>query len=143
MRIALVHDYLKEYGGAEKVLEELSEIFPDAPIYTTLYRPQFFGPHRPRLSKKWHSRIHQSFFNYIPFAHKIISPLRLISSLAFKSFDFSKFDLICEFFHYLFFLSEHISNQSGIQKKNVFLKITKSFGEYLLILSLNYSILAM
>jgi len=94
MRVALVHDYLKEYGGAEGVLESLSDIFPDAPIFTTLYRPQYFGPHRSRLEKKWANRIHQSFFNYIPFAHKIISPLRLLSPLAFGLFDFSDFDLI-------------------------------------------------
>jgi hypothetical protein len=94
MRIALVHDYLKEYGGAESVLEALSDIFPDAPIYTTLYCPGSFGPHRTRLTQKWSHRIHQSFFQYLPFAHKIISPLRLLSPLAFKSFDFSEFDLI-------------------------------------------------
>lgn len=94
LRIALVHDYLKEFGGAEGVLETLSDIFPDAPIFTTLYRPQFFGPHRARLEKKWALRVHQSFFNLIPFAHKIISPLRLLSPLAFRFFDFSSFDLI-------------------------------------------------
>lgn len=99
-RIAIVHDYIKEFGGAEAVLETLSEIFPNAPIYTTLYCSQFFGPHRDRLEKKWGRtcpsgrRVHQSFFRFIPFAYKIISPLRLLSPLAFKSFDFSKYDLI-------------------------------------------------
>ena len=94
MKIALVQDYLKEFGGAEAVFETLSDIFPKADIYTTLYCPKFFGPHRSRLEKKWGNRIHQSFFKYIPFAYKIISPLRLLSTLAFKSFDFSKYDLI-------------------------------------------------
>ncbi|MFA5025893.1 MAG: glycosyltransferase [Candidatus Shapirobacteria bacterium] len=94
MKIALVQDYLKEYGGAEAVFETLSDIFPDADIYTTLYCPRFFGPHRSRLEKKWGSRVHQSFFKFIPFAHKIISPLRLLSPLAFKLFNFSSYDLI-------------------------------------------------
>ncbi|MBP6891909.1 hypothetical protein KBB92_03195, partial [Candidatus Shapirobacteria bacterium] len=94
MRIALVQDYLKEFGGAEAVFETLSDIFPDADIYTTLYCPKFFGPHRSRLEKKWGNRVHQSFFKYIPFASKIISPLRLLSPLAFKSFNFSSYDLI-------------------------------------------------
>ena len=94
LRIAIVQDYIKEFGGAESVLESLSEIFPDAPIYTTLYKPEFLGPHRDRLEKKWGNRVHQSFFQYIPFAHKIISPLRLLSPLAFKSFNFSDFDII-------------------------------------------------
>ncbi|MBI3887966.1 hypothetical protein HY310_02765 [Candidatus Microgenomates bacterium] len=34
MKIALVHDYIKEFGGAERVLMTLHEMFPDAPIYT-------------------------------------------------------------------------------------------------------------
>jgi len=93
-RIALVQDYIKEFGGAESVLETLSDIFPNAPIYTSIYRPKYLGPHQQRLEKKWQGRIHQSFFQYIPFAHKIISPLRILSPLAFRFFDFSKFDLI-------------------------------------------------
>lgn len=93
-KIALVQDYIKEFGGAESVLETLSDIFPDAPIYTSIYRPKFLGPHASRLEKKWANRVHQSFFTYIPFVHKIISPLRLLSPLAFRSFDFSKFDII-------------------------------------------------
>lgn len=94
LKIALVHDYLKEYGGAESVLEALSDIFPDAPIYTALYHPQSFGPHRARLEKKWGRRVHQSFFGYFPFIHKFLSPLRFLSPLAFRSFDFSGYDLI-------------------------------------------------
>lgn len=93
-RIALVHDYLKEYGGAETVLEVLSEIFPQADIYTSLYRPSFFGPHRDRLEKKWQGRVHQSWFGYLPLAHKLLSPFRFLSPLAFGSFDFSHYDII-------------------------------------------------
>ena len=90
----LVHDYLKEYGGAESVLETLSDIFPDAPIYTSLYHPQSFGPHRLRLQKKWQDRIHQSFFKYVPFASRLISLFRFLSPLAFRLFDFSQYDII-------------------------------------------------
>ena len=92
--MALVHDYLKDFGGAESVLETLSDIFPDAPIFTTLYHPRSLGPHRQRLEAKWSSRIRQSFFRFFPFAHKLISPLRVLSPLAFWFFDFRAFDLI-------------------------------------------------
>ena len=34
MRVALVHDYIKEFGGAERVLRTLSDMFPEAPLYT-------------------------------------------------------------------------------------------------------------
>jgi len=37
MRIAIIHDYLNQYGGAERVLEAFCELFPDAPIYTLFY----------------------------------------------------------------------------------------------------------
>lgn len=37
--VVLAHDYLNQRGGAERVVVELTEIFPDAPVYTALYRP--------------------------------------------------------------------------------------------------------
>lgn len=39
MRLALVHDYLTQRGGAERVVLHLAALFPDAPVYTTLYDP--------------------------------------------------------------------------------------------------------
>ena len=39
-KVALVHDFLNQYGGAERVLSVLTEIFPEAPIYTLLYDPK-------------------------------------------------------------------------------------------------------
>lgn len=91
MKVALVHDYIKEYGGAERVLETLHEIFPDAPVYTSLYFPEFLGPHRKRFESM---KIHASWLQNIPFAYKLISPLRLLSPFAFGSFDLSKYDAI-------------------------------------------------
>ncbi len=38
--VALVHDYLTQFGGAERVAAELCRIFPGAPLYTTVYRPE-------------------------------------------------------------------------------------------------------
>lgn len=36
-KVAIVHDYLTKLGGAEKVLQVIHKIYPDAPIYTLLY----------------------------------------------------------------------------------------------------------
>src|SRR2546429_672554 len=44
MKVALVHDYLNQMGGAERVVLALHEIFPDAPIYTSIYDPQRVDP---------------------------------------------------------------------------------------------------
>ena len=40
MRIALVHDWLNQVGGAERVLEVLAALYPEAPIYTSMYWPE-------------------------------------------------------------------------------------------------------
>jgi glycosyltransferase involved in cell wall biosynthesis len=91
MKVAIVHDYIKEYGGAERVLETLLEIYPDAAVYTSIYAPEFLGPHRNRFEKY---NIKTTFLNAIPFRHKLISPLRLLSPWAFKSLDLSGFDVV-------------------------------------------------
>ncbi len=39
MRVALVHDYLTQRGGAERVVLSMLKAFPDAPVYTSLYDP--------------------------------------------------------------------------------------------------------
>lgn len=91
MKIAIVHDYIKEYGGAEKVLEELHNLYPKAPIYTTVYLPKFLGPHRKRFEKM---NIKPSILQYVPFKAKLISPLRLLAIPIFKLWNFSRYDLI-------------------------------------------------
>lgn len=91
MKVAVVHDYIKEYGGAERVLEALHEIWPKAPIYTTVYLPRFLGPHRERFKGR---DIQTSWLQYVPFKEKLISLFRIIAPLVFMSWDFSKFDVV-------------------------------------------------
>ena len=43
-RVALAHDYLNQQGGAERVVLELARMFPEAPLYTSLYRPKSTFP---------------------------------------------------------------------------------------------------
>lgn len=91
MKIALVHDYLKEYGGAERVLETLHEIWPEAPIFTLVYLPKFLGPHQQRI-KDWDVR--PIIPSWVPFLGKMISPLRLVAPILFGRLDLSQFDLV-------------------------------------------------
>jgi glycosyltransferase involved in cell wall biosynthesis len=91
VKVALVHDYLREYGGAEMVLEDLHEIFPDAPVYTAYYNPQGLGIHAQEI-QKWDIRT--SWMQNIPFVARLLSPLRIIAPKAFASFDLSQFDVI-------------------------------------------------
>lgn len=38
--VAIVHDYLSQFGGAERVVLHLAELFPEAPVYTSFYAPE-------------------------------------------------------------------------------------------------------
>ncbi|MDP3974009.1 MAG: glycosyltransferase [Candidatus Daviesbacteria bacterium] len=89
MRVALVHDFLVEYGGGERVLEALAEIFPDASIYTAYFNPDGFGPHKDRI-KSWN--IKTSWLQFFP--RKLISPFRIFAAQIFENFDLSAYDLV-------------------------------------------------
>ncbi len=91
MKVALTHDYLREYGGAERVLEALHDIFPNAPVYTAYYNPDSLGENGKRFAG-WDIRT--SWFQKFPFANKLLSPFRLFAPMMFESFDLSEFDLV-------------------------------------------------
>lgn len=88
MKVALVYDRINKWGGAERVLLNLHEIFPDAPLYTSVYDKKMAA---------WADvfpEIKTSFLQKIPFAknnHEFLAPLM---PLAFESFDFSDFDVV-------------------------------------------------
>ncbi|MDO8486726.1 MAG: glycosyltransferase [Candidatus Curtissbacteria bacterium] len=89
MRIVLVHDYLKEYGGAERVLTVLHEMFPEAPIYT------LFAISESPCGKEFkNAKIVQSWFSFVPFCDKLISPFRFLIPLMWAQFNFKDFDLV-------------------------------------------------
>lgn len=89
MKIALVHDYIKEYGGAERVLEALTEIYPDAPIYTA-----FVDKNSTAYSHFKNKKIVTSWFNFLPFASKLASPLRFLTPTIWESFNFKDYDIV-------------------------------------------------
>lgn len=89
MKVALVHDYLSEYGGAERVLESLVEMFPDAPIYTA------FKIEESTAGKYFkNTEVKESFLAPILKWKKLYSPLRFLAPLVWESFDFSDYDLV-------------------------------------------------
>lgn len=90
-KIAIVHDYLIDFGGAERVLLALHEIYPDAPIYVLIYRPARLGKFADKLKN---AKIIQSTFGYLPFADRLISPFRFLIPAIWNSFNLKKYDLI-------------------------------------------------
>ncbi len=90
MKVAIVHDYIREYGGAERVLEALCEAYPDAPIYTAFVKKD--GKAYERFKGK---TIYESWAANIPFfVPKLHSPLRFIAPLIWNSFNFSEYDVV-------------------------------------------------
>ena len=87
-RVALVHDWLNQMGGAENVLEELVALAPGAPIYTSIYAPQRMPAHY----RSWDIRT--SFMQQLPGVathHQRYLPLY---PLAFSRFRVSDVDLV-------------------------------------------------
>ncbi len=93
MKIAITHDYLIDYGGAEQVLLALHDIYPTAPIFVCIRD-------KKKMGKFWQKfeglNIHTSWFQYIPFSSKLISPFRFLLPAIWGSFDLSKFDIIID-----------------------------------------------
>ena len=91
MKIALVHDQLREFGGAERVLVALKKIFPSADIYTSTYDRISLGSHK-NLFKNWN--IQTSWFGKIPVLNRFYSPLRFLTPWIWESFDLSQYDVV-------------------------------------------------
>lgn len=88
MKIALVHDYLVQYGGAERVLEAFTELYPYAPIYTLIHDPE--AMHGVFFDK----RIYTSFLQKYRFVRKHHRLFPSLMPLAIEQFDFSKYDVV-------------------------------------------------
>ncbi len=88
MKVALVHDYLNQYGGAERVLEVLHALYPSAPIYTSIYDPSAL----PAAYRSWDIRT--SFMQRLPGWRKHFRKYFLLYPSAFESFDLSAYDLV-------------------------------------------------
>lgn len=89
MKIALVHDYIKEFGGAERVLRVLADLYPEAPIYTAFRLPGSSADlefaDRKVIESPWAWLI--KYFN-------LYSPLRFLVPLVWGSLDLSEYDLV-------------------------------------------------
>lgn len=87
-RIALVYDRVNKWGGAEQVLLNLHELFPNAPLFTAVYNPE---------GAKWaevFSEIIPSFLQKLPGAKSHHELFPWLTPLAFESLDLSNFDLV-------------------------------------------------
>lgn len=94
MKVALVHDWLNQIGGAEDVLETLVEMYPGAPVYTSIYAPHIM----PAAYRRWDIRL--TWMNRLPGIHRHHQLYLPLYPLAFGQLRLAGYDLV-------------ISNKSG------------------------------
>jgi glycosyltransferase involved in cell wall biosynthesis len=88
LKVAIVHDWLNQTGGAERVLEALKELFPDAPVYTSMYGAELM----PAAYRSWDIRT--SFMQRLPGVTRHHQWYLMLYPLAFEGFDFTGYDLV-------------------------------------------------
>lgn len=87
-KVAIVYDRVNKWGGAERVLLALHEIFPEAPLYTSVY------DEKAAPWAKVFPKIYTSFLQKIPFARRWHEGFGWIMPIAFETFNFDKYDLV-------------------------------------------------
>jgi glycosyltransferase involved in cell wall biosynthesis len=87
MKVALVYDRVNKWGGAERVLLALHELYPDAPLYTSVYN---------KKTAKWAKvfTVKTSFLQYFPFASSAHEYYPWLMPKVFESFSFDEYDLV-------------------------------------------------
>jgi glycosyltransferase involved in cell wall biosynthesis len=88
LKVAIVHDWLNQMGGAEAVLEALKELYPEAPIYTSIYHPRAM----PDRYREWDIRA--SWLDRLPLIKSHHQPFLALYPLAFEGFDLRRYDVV-------------------------------------------------
>lgn len=88
MKTALVYDRINKWGGAERDLLALHELFPDAPLYTSVYKPNTAN------WAKVFSKVIPSFLNKISFVSDKHELFPYLMPLAFETFNFDAYDAV-------------------------------------------------
>lgn len=89
MKIALIHDYITTFGGAERTFKNLIELFPKAKVFTLFYNPKIKNRFFPNI------KIHTSFIQRFPkFLRKKYQLLLPFLPVAAETLDFREFDLV-------------------------------------------------
>jgi glycosyltransferase involved in cell wall biosynthesis len=88
VKVAIVHDYLNQAGGAERVVEVLHRMYPEAPIFTTLFDPRAVHPSFAKADVRvsWMRRLprwRRYFRSYMP-----------LYPMAIRSFDLRGYDVV-------------------------------------------------
>lgn len=91
MKIAIIHDYIVSYGGAEKTFKSLSEIFPEAELYTLFYDKAVLEKLKIGEGRTMHTSFLQKFPRFLRKKYQILLPLLPIAA---ETIDFRDFDVV-------------------------------------------------
>ena len=89
MRVAIVHDWLVTYAGAERVLEQMLECFPDAELFSLI---DFLTPAQRGFIRN--KPVQTTFVQSLPFARTRYRSYLPLMPLAMEQLDFSRYDLV-------------------------------------------------
>lgn len=88
LKVAIVHDWLVSYAGADRVVDCMHHVFPDAPIYTLVYdkekMPAWFRDYDIRTT----------WIQKVPFATRLYKKMLPLMPGAFEALDLSEYDLV-------------------------------------------------
>lgn len=87
MKVALVHDYLTQRGGAERVFELLCKHYPDADVFTSLYDPD-------STIELGERDVYTTYLQHLPHASQYFKLLAPFYYPAFRALDLRQYDLI-------------------------------------------------
>ena len=102
MRLAIVHDFLNQFGGAERCIAALHELYPEAPVYTSICDLRRLPEVFQRMD------IRTSFMQRLPLASSFHKYYFMFYPLAFERFDLSEYDVI---------LSSSSAYAKGVRKR--------------------------
>jgi len=94
MKIAIIHDWLTVYAGAEKTLEQILKLYPSADIFTIVD----FLPEKDRVFLEGHT-ITTSFIQKLPFAKSKYRHYLPLMPVAIEQFDLSDYDMVLSSSH--------------------------------------------
>jgi len=87
MNIALVHDWLTDFAGSEKVVLEILKVFPDIPVYTSIYD-------RKKAKEFAKYKVYATYLQKLPLAKKLRTFLIPLMPLAFEQLDLREYDIV-------------------------------------------------
>ena len=89
MKVAFVHDWLVTYAGAERVLEQMLQVLPEADLYSLI---DFMPPDEREFLQG--RRVGTSFLQRLPWARTRYRSYLPLMPLAVEQFDLSSYDLV-------------------------------------------------